>query len=61
VGWFCPGNRSTVHFTWLQFLCSRALFFRPLAEKNRGDWTPLELFVVGVQGWKAELRRRLMA
>jgi hypothetical protein len=26
-----------------------------------GDWTPLELFIAGVQYWEAELRRRLMA
>jgi hypothetical protein len=25
--------------------------------KSRGDWTPLELFVAGVQGWEAGLRR----
>jgi hypothetical protein len=25
----------------------------------RGDWTPLELFIAGVRGWEAGLRRRL--
>jgi hypothetical protein len=27
--------------------------------KNRGDWTPLELFIAGVRGWEVHLRRRL--
>jgi hypothetical protein len=30
-----------------------------LSEKSRGDWTPLELFLAGVQGWEARLGRRL--
>jgi hypothetical protein len=29
-----------------------------LSEKSRGDKTPLELFIAGVQGWEAGLRRR---
>jgi hypothetical protein len=38
--------------------------FKALAEgliskNNRGDWTPLALFIAGVRGWKAGLRRRL--
>jgi hypothetical protein len=28
-----------------------------LSEKNRGDWTPLELFLAGVRGWKACLQQ----
>lgn len=31
-----------------------------LLRTSRGDRTPLELFLVGVRGWEAELRRRLM-
>jgi len=30
-----------------------------ISEKSRGDRTPLELFIAGVQGWEAGLRRRL--
>jgi hypothetical protein len=30
-----------------------------LSETSRGDWTPSELFVVGVRGWEAGLRRRM--
>jgi hypothetical protein len=26
-------------------------------EKSRGDWTPLELFLAGVRGWKACLQQ----
>ena len=29
------------------------------SEIVRGDWTPLELFLAGVQGWEAALRRLL--
>ena len=29
-----------------------------IAKKDRGDWTPLELFVAGIQGWEAGLRRQ---
>jgi hypothetical protein len=28
-----------------------------VSEKSRGDKTPLELFIAGVQGWQAGLRR----
>jgi hypothetical protein len=28
-------------------------------QRNRGDWTPLELFIAGVAGWDTDLRRRL--
>ena len=28
-------------------------------QSNRGDWTSLELFVAGVPGWEAGLRRRM--
>jgi hypothetical protein len=27
-----------------------------LSENSRGGWTPLELFLAGVQGWEACLR-----
>jgi hypothetical protein len=27
--------------------------------KSRGDWTPLELFLAGIRGWEAGLRRRI--
>jgi hypothetical protein len=30
-----------------------------IAKKDRGDRTPLELFLAGVQGWNAGLRRIL--
>jgi len=26
---------------------------------NRGDWTPLELFLAGIQSWNAGMRRIL--
>jgi hypothetical protein len=29
-----------------------------ISKNNRGDWTPLELFIAGVQGWEGHLRRR---
>jgi hypothetical protein len=29
-------------------------------EKNRGDRTPIELFVEGIQGWKGRLRRKVI-
>jgi hypothetical protein len=28
-----------------------------VSENSRGDWTPLELFLAGVRGWEAGLRR----
>jgi hypothetical protein len=28
-----------------------------ISEKSRGDWTPLELFLAGVRGWKACLQQ----
>jgi hypothetical protein len=28
-----------------------------LSEKSRGDKTPIELFIAGVQGWETALRR----
>jgi hypothetical protein len=31
-----------------------------LSEKSRGDWTPLELFIVGVRGWDAAVRGAMM-
>jgi len=30
-----------------------------VSEKSRGDWTPLELFIVGVRGWDARSRQCL--
>jgi hypothetical protein len=27
------------------------------SEKSRGDWTPFELFLAGVQGWEGGLWR----
>jgi hypothetical protein len=30
-----------------------------VSEKSRGDKTAIELFVTGIRGWEAELRRRL--
>jgi len=27
--------------------------------RGRGDWTPLELFLAGIRGWEAGLRRRI--
>jgi hypothetical protein len=30
-----------------------------LLTTNRGDWTPLELFLNGIRGWEAGLRRRI--
>jgi hypothetical protein len=32
-----------------------------VSSNRRGDKTPLELFLVGIRGSEAELRRRLMA
>jgi hypothetical protein len=29
------------------------------SEQNRGDKTPLELFLAGVRGWETGLRRRM--
>ena len=29
-----------------------------VSENSRGDKTPLELFIAGIQGWEAELRRQ---
>ena len=39
----------------------RLLFLLGTDERKsrRGDWTPLELFVAGVWGWEAGIRRRL--
>jgi hypothetical protein len=31
-----------------------------ISKNNRGDRTLLELFLVGIRGWEAELQRRLM-
>jgi hypothetical protein len=31
----------------------------PPEKSNRGDRTPLELFLVGIRGWEGALRRRL--
>jgi hypothetical protein len=31
----------------------------PIAKSNRGDKTAIELFIAGVQGWEAGLRRRM--
>ena len=28
-------------------------------QRSRGDWTSLELFVAGVRGWEADLRRQM--
>jgi hypothetical protein len=33
----------------------------PLQESSRGDWTPLELFIAGLRGWEAGLRRQFNA
>ena len=30
-----------------------------LSKNSRGDWTPLKLFLAGIQGWEAELRQRI--
>ena len=30
-----------------------------VSEKSRGDWTPLELFLAGVQGWEGGIWRWL--
>jgi len=30
-----------------------------ISENSRGDWTPLELFLAGIRGWEAGLRRRI--
>ena len=30
-----------------------------LSENSRGDKTAIELFIAGIQGWEAGLRRRL--
>ena len=30
-----------------------------ISEKSRGDWTLLELFLAGIQGWESELRQRI--
>jgi hypothetical protein len=30
-----------------------------VSEKDRGDKTPLELFVAGVGGWEAKLKQRV--
>jgi hypothetical protein len=30
-----------------------------VSENSRGDWTPLELFLAGVRGWEAVVRRRI--
>jgi hypothetical protein len=30
-----------------------------VSEKNRGDKTPLELFLAGIRGWDAEIRLQL--
>jgi hypothetical protein len=30
-----------------------------VSENSRGDRTPLELFIAGVQGWEAGLRRQM--
>ena len=32
---------------------------RFIFENSRGDKTPLELFVAGVRGWEAAVRRRM--
>jgi hypothetical protein len=32
---------------------------RVVCDSSRGDKTPLELFMAGIQGWEAGLRRRL--
>jgi hypothetical protein len=28
-----------------------------ISKNNRGDWTPLELFLAGVRSWEAGIRR----
>jgi hypothetical protein len=38
-----------------------ALAGRLISKNSRGDKTPLELFLAGVRGWEAGLRRRLDA
>jgi hypothetical protein len=38
---------------------SQLSIFRREAAKNRGDWTPLELFLAGVRDWEADPRLRL--
>jgi hypothetical protein len=30
-----------------------------ISKNNRGDWTPLGLFLAGVRGWEASLQRIL--
>jgi hypothetical protein len=30
-----------------------------VSEKSRGEWTRLELFLTGVKGWEAGLRRKI--
>jgi hypothetical protein len=36
-----------------------AIYFSYRHKSNRGDKTAIELFVAGVRGWEAGLRRRL--
>ena len=51
--------RTKLHLFDLCFSTLYFLFFWLLGQKNRGDKTAIELFIFGVRGWEAGLRRQV--